>query len=335
MVVDDLRGAMFSRSRSKDRQPRVRWRGALAPPSGFDSLVSVGVGVSGPVALWASAEGAPKLHERDEQPGGASFPRTRPSAEPAVALAAYNDSLTAATVAVIPALSVAYPHVQQFPDGAFLVVGARCSWTDSGPEQNAIVIGADGRIIRRGCLGDGLQHVQVAADGTIWAGYFDEGVFGNLGWGGPNSPDPLGAAGIVAWSRVFEKTWELDPDEGLVADCYALNVAPDAVWACTYTDFPVVRIADGHEQVHDTEDVTGPSGIIAAHDRVGLIGTYRDPSRLIVGSLTDGVFTETSRTNLWAPDGAALPMAQVHCRGSVTHFFSNRDWYTFDLNEFE
>ena len=81
--------------------------------------------------------------------------------------------------------------------------------------------------------------------------------------------------------------------------------------------------------------MTGPSGIIAAHDRVGLIGTYRDPSRLIVGSLTDGVFTETSRTNLRAPDGTALPMVQVHCRGSVTHFFSNRDWYTFDLNELE
>jgi hypothetical protein len=24
-------------------------------------------------------------------------------------------------------------------------------------------------------------------------------------------------------------------------------------------------------------------------------------------------------------------MATVHCRASVTHFFANRDWYTFDL----
>lgn len=328
---------MFSRSRSKDRQPRARRRGVLAPPSGFDALVSVGVGVGGPVALWSSTQGEQRLHERDEQPAGASFPRTRPSAEPTVALAAYTDSnsVVASTVVVVPALPVAYPHLQQLPDGSFLVVGARCSWTDAGPEQNAMVIGHDGRIIRRGCLGDGLQHVQVAEDGTIWTGYFDEGVFGDFGWGDPDGPDPLGAAGIVAWSSAFQKTWELDPTEGLVADCYALNVAPDGVWACTYTDFPVVRIADGHVQVHDTRDVSGPRGIVATRDRIGLVGTYRDPSLLIVGSLVDGVFTETSRTNLWAPDGAPLPMAQVHCRGSVTHFFSNRDWYTFDLNELE
>lgn len=190
--------------------------------------MSVGVGVGGPVALWSSTQGEQRLHERDEQPAGASFPRTRPSAEPTVALAAYtdSDSVVASTVVVVPALQVAHPHLQQLPDGSFLVVGARCGWTDAGPEQNAMVIGHDGRIIRRGCLGDGLQHVQVAEDGTIWTGYFDEGVFGD-------GPDPLGAAGIVAWSS------------------------------------------------------------------------------------------------------APLPMAQVHCRGSVTHFFSNSDWYTFDLNELE
>jgi hypothetical protein len=181
-------------------------------------------------------------------------------------------------------------------------------------------------------LGDGLQHVQVAADGTIWTGYFDEGIFGNFGWGAPDGPTPLGAAGIVAWSGSFEKTWELDADKGIVDDCYALNVAPDAVWACTYSDFPVVRIADGAERVWTTKDVGGPHGIIATKDRVGLIGTYQDPSLLIIGFLDNGVFVETTRTNLWAPNGAPLPMARVHCRGALAHFFSGRDWFTFDLS---
>jgi hypothetical protein len=326
---------MPSRSRREERQPRVRRHGALAPPPGFDSLVSVGVGVRGPVALWASTEGERRLHERDERSGGASFPRTRPSAEPAVALAAYEDSVVASAVVVVPALPVAYPHVQRFPDGSFLVVGARCRWTGAGPEQNAIVIGDDGRIISQGCLGDGLQHVQVAEDGTIWTGFFDEGVFGNFGWGGPEGPDPLGAAGIVAWSSAFQKAWELDPAEGLVADCYALNVAPDTVWACTYADFPVLRIAGGHLSTHETNDVSGPAGIIATGERVGLIGTYGDRSLLIVGGLIDGVFTETSRAHLWAPDGSPLPMARIHCRGPVAHFFANHDWYTFDLDDLQ
>jgi hypothetical protein len=175
----------------------------------------------------------------------------------------------------------------------------------------------------------------VAEDGTIWTGYFDEGVYGNLGWGEAGDPLPLGAAGIVAWSAAFEKTWELNSSEVGVVDCYALNVAPDAVWACSYDDFPVIRIADGRVQVHETQDVTGPSGIIVTRDRVGLVGLYQDPSQLIVGSLVDGAFTEPRRTNLWAPDGAPLPLARVHCRGSVVHFFANRDWYSFDLDGFE
>jgi hypothetical protein len=154
---------MFSRSRMKDREPRVRERGTLTAPPGCDSLVSVGVGVYGPVALWSSTTGERELLGRDEQPERASFPRTRPNAEPAVALAAYHDSVAPSAVMALPALPVAHPHVQQFPDGSFLVVGARCAWTEAGPEQNALAISDDGRVVRRGCLGDGLQHVQVAA----------------------------------------------------------------------------------------------------------------------------------------------------------------------------
>lgn len=50
---------------------------------------------------------------------------------------------------------------------------------------------------------------RVAPDGTIWAGYFDEGVVGNFGWGGPG-PTRLGADGIGAWSSELKKVWELD-----------------------------------------------------------------------------------------------------------------------------
>jgi hypothetical protein len=52
---------------------------------------------------------------------------------------------------------------------------------------------------------------------------------------------------------------------------------------------------------------------------------------LITGAIQDGAFHESERTNLWAPDGAPLPMAQVHCRGSVAHFFAEQKWYSFDL----
>lgn len=323
---------MAIRVRGEDRFPRVEFHGELQSPSGFDSLVTVGISLNGPIAIWSSKDGEAGLRARYEKPpGGASFPRTAPSTTTAAALAAYTGSDIIPTMVVqIRALPVAHPHVDVLADGSFLVVGARCSWTESGPELNALAIDQNGRIFRRGCLGDGIAHLQVAGDGTIWAGYFDEGVFGNMGWGGPG-PTPLGAGGIAAWSPDFEKTWELDPKDGLVADCYALNVGPDEVLACPYDGFPVVRIQDRQERVIPTSGVSGPAGIIANGDQVGLIGTYRDPSLLITGAIEDGAFHESERANLWAPDGAPLPMAQVHCRGSAAHFFAGGKWYSFDL----
>jgi hypothetical protein len=317
--------------RRDDRLPRVQFHGRLQAPLGFDSLVTVGLSINGPVALWASRNAVAELHGSDESPGGASFPRTRPATEPAVALVAYAaPHVVPTTVVQLRELPVAHPCVDVLTDGSFLVVGARCSWTESGPELNALAIDQYGRILRSGCLGDGIEHVQVAEDGTIWVGYFDEGVFGKLGWRGPG-PRPLGAGGVAAWSPDFEKVWELDPQAGLVADCYALNVGSDEVLACPYTDFPIVRIRDRQVRVAPTSGVTGPTGIIAAGEQVGLIGTYRDPSLLIIGAVRDATFRETTRTNLWAPDGAPLPMTKIHCRGAKAHFFPDGMWYSFEL----
>ena len=132
--------------------------------------------------------------------------------------------------------------------------------------------------------------------------------------GGPG-PVPLGAGGIVAWSPDFEKTWELDPEAGLVCDCYALNVTPAGeVLACPYRDFPVVRIRDRQVTVTPANSISGPAGIIASGERAAIVGTYQDPSLLITGTVQDGAFRESDRIHLQAPDGAPLPMARVHCR---------------------
>lgn len=318
--------------RGRDRFLRVQFHGELQAPPGCDSLVTVGMSLSGPVAVWSSSEGAAGLRARDEKPTRASFPRTAPGTPPAVALAAYpGTGLGPSAVVRVGALPVAHPLIDVLADGAFLVVGSRCRWKESGPELNALAVGHDGRIVRRGCLGDGIGHLQVAEDGTIWAGYFDEGVYGNFGWGGGRGPAPLGAGGIAAWSPEFEKVWELDPSGGLVDDCYAFNVGPGEVLACPYTDFPVVRIRDRKESAAATNGISGPSGIIASGDRVGLIGQYRDPAVLITGTVQDGLFRESDRVSLRAPDGSPLPKAPPCCRGSVAHFFADGKWYSFDL----
>ena len=315
--------------RQHDR--RFRPAGTLANPPGFDALVSVGVGPDGPVGLWATAADQRDLRGRHEGPGGASFADTRTSSRPRVALTAYSVApLALETVAVVTGLPVAHPFVQPLPGGRFLVVGARCAWREAGPESNALVIGHDGGIEHAGTVGDGIEHVLVDADGDIWVGYFDEGIFGNHGWGGPG-PEPLGAAGIVRWSSRFEKRWEYQPvDDYRLPDCYTLNVGPDRVWACPNTDIPIDQIDRARVTVHPATKVSGPRGLVVAGDVIGLIGSYADGASLRTGSLRNGL-RRSDKGRLSMPDGAPAAHGDLVCRGSIAHLFVGADWFTFDL----
>lgn len=250
-----------------------------------------------------------------------------------VAIVEYANGVVLTANTLTEATDLLYPMVQRFPDGNLLVVNARCRWRASGPDVNARVIAPDGTTIGHGCLGDGIEHVQIASDGTIWVGYFDEGVFGNFGWGRPG-PEPLGSSGLVAWSSDFEKVWELDANEGLVADCYALNVDEDAVWICPYTDFPVVSVSHGKARVFAPPAEVGcVHGLVVDGAAIGLIGSYDDPSVLVTGVLQGDHWTISDRIKLALPDGRPLSRMKIHCRGSVAHLFDGADWYTLNLKD--
>lgn len=304
--------------------------GALRPPAGFDRLITVSAGPAGPVALWAKATDQDDIQGRYEGPGGATFPETRTSSRPRVALASYaSESLAPVHVAIVEDLSVAHPLVQPLPGGEFLVVGGRCAWRPDGPERNALIVDSDGRIQRTGTLGDGIEHMLVDDNGEIWVGYFDEGIFGNFGWGNPG-PEPLGSPGIVRWSLQFEKVWEYQAvDDYWLADCYALNVGSDRIWACPYTDFPILEIVSDRATVRATTDVSGPRGLLVAGENVALMGDYKYGGSLLLGNLND--LSRLEKSQIGMPDGRLAPPGTLVCRGSVAHFFVGADWFTFDL----
>lgn len=321
----------FKKGGRADR--RYRHVGTLNPPDGFDSLITVSVGPDGiPVAMWAKEQDQGDLAGRYEGPGGATFPETRTSSQPRVALTRHEQGQPQpVSTTIVNDLPVAHPLVQPLPDGGMLVVGARCAWRESGPEQNALLVDADGSITRTGTLGDGIEHLLVDASGDIWIGYFDEGVFGNFGWGVPG-PEPLGSAGIVKWSSDFEGMWRYEAvDEYWVADCYALNVADDQVWACTYSDFPIIRIRDQSSTAMPTHGVTGPGGLVVADDVIAIIGDDKDGGSLLTASVSD--LPRMRRSMLGMPDGSKPPRGTLVCRGSVASLFVGRDWFAFDLSE--
>lgn len=281
----------------------------------------------GPLALWATAEGRDALLEPGRDDGFDGYQVSPPQR---VAIARYSPESAALQSAVVVDLPVSYPILQSLPDGELLVVGARCEWTVSGAEKNALVFGADGALRRSGTFGDGIQHVLTDVEGRVWVGYFDEGIFGSAGWNSPG-PQPLGSHGIVRWSSEFERLWQYEPVDGFwLADCYALNVGAERVWACPYTDFPILEIDNDRSVLRPTDDVSGPRGIVVAGDSVGIIGDYSEPGMLRVGSLRDSS-DRLTRHELRMPNGEPLQRSELICRDSLAHFFVGTEWLTFDL----
>jgi hypothetical protein len=174
-------------------------------------------------------------------------------------------------------LETPFPTLDCLPDGRWVVAGTRCAVG----EYNARLINSDGTIARRMCLGDGIRHLQCDPQGRIWVGYFDEGIYGNFGWGwGPGQPEPIGAPGINRFDEygellpILRSSFQPGPN---IDDCYAMNVSKDGVWACVYTDFPILNITfEGTYRIWQNKDILGASALALKSDHVVLIGGYQD-----------------------------------------------------------
>jgi hypothetical protein len=176
-VIDDCETEVRQPAR---RHVAVRHVGRLQHPPGRDGLVSFGVGLDALCVLWSTPELATfftrEVRSRDD--------RRPPIARGDVVAVTYRFESTEPRMTPLAEMPVETNFIQPLTHDSVLVVDCRCEWRPDGPELNAAIFGLDGAISRRGCLGDGISGLQLSESGTIWAGYFDEGVFGNLGWGG-------------------------------------------------------------------------------------------------------------------------------------------------------
>lgn len=116
-----------------------------------------------------------------------------------------------------------------------LLLGARCKYYESpGPEKNAVIVDALGNVVHEFCLGDGIQDCIVTDTRDIITSYFDEGIFGNLGW-----KQPIGRYGLIVWSESGEIKWKAN---NCIYDCYALNIDEhNHIWYYYYNEFNLVK----------------------------------------------------------------------------------------------
>src|SRR5215471_13127218 len=299
---------------------------SLSAPSGFPELVSFDLRPSrNAVTTWATTEGKAALTGRIPGPH-ASFPRTAASSPTDVAVTehlAHGDQTT-----ILRAVTTSFIHTQPLLDG-FLVVGSRCRWTPKHVDQNALCFDCDGRLVQEATFGDGIESIGTTTSGLTWVGYFDEGVFGNFGWGTPG-PHPIGCHGINCFNAELQLVTHA-PGKFEIVDCYAMNVVGESVYACCYSDWRVRRIDPSGAQTTWTNTVTGARNLLVSGKMVALVGGYEERDRVVLGSLDEGSFRIATSGNV-SLDGAPLPSsALLVARGHELHALVDHDWYRCEL----
>lgn len=237
---------------------------------GWADPVAYGIGFDG--AVYAAARRSTEATAKELSTG--IFPKSRLDQPTDYLVVRWQDGQL--RTLVVPGESMVVSYVQPFPGGV-LLAGARCFWRAEGAEKNAFAVDWSGRELARFTLGDGIQDLRTTRDGTIWTSYFDEGVFGNYGWGSPG-PAPIGETGLMAFSSTGDARFAYDHAAARtdsVVDAYAMNVVGEAeVWLYFYTEFPIVRILDGAYHVWNP-DVAGARALAVREDRVLLFGDYK------------------------------------------------------------
>jgi len=312
----------------------LRRHGRVTAVDDGDVLLSVSVGPAGEaVAVWSTPADHAALTSVTVHASGASFPDAQAVRPAAARITVQSPSLVKAVrIAEMP---LAHATAQPLPGDRLLVVGARCRWRPEGPDRNALVYGREGAVVAEYTFGDGVEDVHTTPSGKAWVGYFDEGVFGNYGWGDPG-PEPLGARGLARFGLGGEVDWRFPSGEAApIDDCYALNVTGETAWACYYSEFPVVKVEDGTVTAWRNDVAHGAKSLIVDGRRVGLAGGYRpDRDRLVIAELGAGDLRETGRYRLVLPDGGPLPDG-IHMvgRGQDLHVFDDTDWYRLSLTD--
>jgi len=208
-----------------------------------------------------------------------------------------------------------WPRVDRLPDGRWLMVSPPI---EPPHDLDARFYALDRAPSGAFAMGGYLTHVQCATDGTIWAGYFDEGVFGG---------SDIAEAGIAQFDGEGQVIWRFNDQAGgdfSIDDCYALALDGATLWSCFYSNFPIVRVAQGRV-THWRNEIAGAKTLAVDGDHVLLAGGYKEESsRLALLHLADG---EARLKGQWRFAPPALDRARlVQGRGGILHVVGSGVW---------
>jgi hypothetical protein len=286
---------------------------------GWPEPMAVDVGWDG--AVYAAARRSTESLRIVDR-SGASFAKSQLTAPTAYRVVRWREGELTALELRDETLPVS--HVQPTANGV-LLVAARCAWSATGEERNAVAVDWSGRVLRRLTLGDSIADLRTTREGATWVSFFDEGVFGNHGWGGPG-PAPIGQPGLIAFDSEGRHLFAYDSAAAKtdsICDAYALNVTLDGdAWVYFYVDFPIVRVRGGEYRAWSCE-VEGARAMAIRDSRVLLFDDYDHQARGRILRLgDDGVAKTVDEVQLEGPDGESLGRTLARGVGPDLFFFA-------------
>ena len=316
-------------------KPQIELRkiGDIPSPNGW-SLVTRTVSLDGAGLFLFVRESAKAFVQATFEQGIGVFPKTRMDTSQRFLLVSVNEADRSNVE--LPPLDVTFPLIDMFPDGRLLVAGTRSRWrAEDDVDLNGIIIDPNTGEFARILLGDGIQRLAVDPLGRIWVAYFDEGIYGNFGWGSPG-PSPIGSHGLVCFDSEGHALWDFpfDDEYGPISDCYALNVTPKDVFVYFYTEFPLCRISTDFSRAYWEPGLSGCHQMATDGSRVLFSGQYDDPpDAAYLADVERGKRLSPKRFALTLPDGEVTKRGELIGRGSGLHYFSENAWYRFELSD--
>jgi hypothetical protein len=227
------------------------------------------------------------------------------------------------------------------PHGNVLLVSARCGEYGEEGYDNARLYAANGSLRRTAHIGDGIEHLLSNMRGDVWVGYFDEGVFGNVGRDGSGTR-PFASSGFVRFNNRLELEWEFTvdrarfPDEQSasreqIADLDSLNVTEERALAFSYPSWSVLEVK-GETVRSIFTDTRGCSTLVALDDEIAL-HSNEGSGIAWMGSISADSFEIVGSEPLTLPWGKQEDgrWANRVCRGPVIHVFHNGYWSKYQL----
>jgi len=314
----------------------IELRHVMPPPLATNGFVPIAHSVSfagTALHLFIEAELSEEMFATTAGPGQPIFPKT-------VMARSYRAELIEASPegarsTAVEGLDVAYPMIEVLPSGELVVIGPRAKrYRDGTTDLNCLVFNPQGQILRRFLVGDGIQDAFSDNQGRIWVSYFDEGIFGDFGWGNAGGPMPIGASGLNCFDDFGNIVWDFGQAGGgdLISDCYAMNVDGANTWIYFYVDFPLYKITDDFQTRSWEVGLKGCSAFAVSDTKILFTGQRGDePGTVYIAEWEKNSIGHFSKNRLVKPGGQAIEKGRLICRGPTVNYFDDFGWFHYTL----